>query len=54
MRKTIWDTVYEKYGTELNMTREQVYDMAICELEQVIYGDDVWDEEKQQWVKSLS
>jgi len=35
-RDTIWDAVYEKYGEVLNMTREQVYEMTIAELEQVI------------------
>ena len=34
-RNTVWDYVYEKYGEQLEMTREQVYEMTIEELEYV-------------------
>ena len=42
MKKTIWDTVYEMYGAEMNLTKEQVDAMEICELEQIIYADEEW------------
>ena len=35
MSKTVWDYMYEKYGEQLKMTREQVYEMTIEELEYV-------------------
>ena len=35
MSKTVWDYMYEKYGEQLEMTREQVYEMTIEELEYV-------------------
>jgi len=35
MSNTVWDYMYEKYGEQLNMTREQVYEMTIEELEYV-------------------
>ena len=34
-RNTVWDYMYEKYGEQLEMTREQVYEMTIEELEYV-------------------
>lgn len=52
MKKTIWDTVYENHGAELNMTKEQVYAMEICELEQIIFADEAWDEERQCWINA--
>ena len=35
MSNTVWDYIYEKYGEQLEMTREQVYEMTIEELEYV-------------------
>ena len=35
MSNTVWDYMYEKYGEQLVMTREQVYEMTIEELEYV-------------------
>ena len=35
MSNTVWDYMYEKYGEQLGMTREQVYEMTIEELEYV-------------------
>ena len=35
MSNTVWDYMYEKYGEQLEMTREQVYEMTIEELEYV-------------------
>ena len=35
MSNTVWDYMYEKYGEQLDMTREQVYEMTIEELEYV-------------------
>lgn len=35
MSNTVWDYMYEKYGEQLKMTREQVYEMTIEELEYV-------------------
>ena len=35
MSNTVWDYMYEKYGEQLKMTREQVYEMPIEELEYV-------------------
>ena len=52
MKKTIWDTVYEMYGTEMNLTKEQVDAMEICELEQIIHGDEAWDEERECWINT--
>ena len=31
---SIWESMYETYGDEMNMTKEQFYDMTIDELEQ--------------------
>lgn len=52
MKKTIWDTVYEMYGAEMNLTKEQVDAMEICELEQIIYADEAWDEERGCWINT--
>ena len=41
---SVWDTMYEKYGDEMNMTKEQFYEMTIDELEQLIYADEEWVE----------
>lgn len=30
------------YGAEMNLTKEQVDAMEICELEQIIYADEEW------------
>ena len=38
----VWDTMYEKYGDEMNMTKEQFYEMTIDELEQLLYADEEW------------
>ena len=35
MSNTVWDYMYEKYGEQLEMTREQGYEMTIEELEYV-------------------
>ena len=35
MSNTVWDYMYDKYGEQLEMTREQVYEMTIEELEYV-------------------
>ncbi len=35
MSNTVWDYMYEKYGEQLEMTREQFYEMTIEELEYV-------------------
>ena len=35
MSNTVWDYMYEKYGEQLEMTRELVYEMTIEELEYV-------------------
>ena len=35
MSNTVWDYMYEKYSEQLEMTREQVYEMTIEELEYV-------------------
>jgi len=34
-RNTVWDYMYEKYGEQLNMTRKQMYEMTLEELEYV-------------------
>lgn len=36
--------MYEKYGDEMNMTKEQFYEMTIDELEQILYADEEWVE----------
>ena len=41
---SVWDTMYEKYGDEMNMTKEQFYEMPIDELEQLLYADEEWVE----------
>ncbi len=41
---SVWDTMYEKYGDEMNMTKEQFYEMTIDELEQLLYADEEWVE----------
>lgn len=35
MSSNVWDFMYEKYGERLNMTREQMYEMTLEELEYV-------------------
>jgi len=42
-RNTVWDYMYEKYGEELEMTREQVYEMTIEELE---YVSEIFNEQQ--------
>ena len=42
-RNTVWDYMYEKYGKELEMTREQVYEMTIAELE---YVSEIFNEQQ--------
>ena len=39
---SVWDTMYEKYGDEMNMTRAKFYEMTIDELEQILYADEEW------------
>ena len=41
---SIWDTMYETYGEQMNMTKEQFYEMTIDELEQILYADEEWVE----------
>ena len=41
---SVWDTMYEKYGEQMNMTKEQFYEMTIDELEQLLYADEEWVE----------
>ncbi len=41
---SVWDTMYEKYGDEMNITKEQFYEMTIDELEQLLYADEEWVE----------
>tara|TARA_R110002073_G_scaffold11551_1_gene52564 strand:+ start:1017 stop:1190 length:174 start_codon:yes stop_codon:yes gene_type:complete len=41
---SIWDTMYKTYGDEMNMTKEQFYEMTIDELEQILYADEEWVE----------
>jgi len=43
MRNTVWDYMYEKYGEQLEMTREQVYEMTIEELE---YVSEIFNEQQ--------
>ena len=40
----IWERMYKTYGDEMNMTKEQFYEMTIDELEQVMYADEEWVE----------
>ena len=42
-RNTVWDDMYEKYGEQLDMTREQVYEMTIEELE---YVSEIFNEQQ--------
>ena len=42
-RNTVWDYMYEKYGGQLDMTREQVYEMTIEELE---YVSEIFNEQQ--------
>jgi len=39
---SIWESMYSTYGDEMNMTREQFYEMTIDELEQLLYSDEEW------------
>tara|TARA_B100000497_G_C7406154_1_gene256695 strand:+ start:297 stop:470 length:174 start_codon:yes stop_codon:yes gene_type:complete len=41
---SIWESMYKTYGDEMNMTKEQFYDMTIDELEQLLYADEEWVE----------
>jgi len=41
---SVWDTMYEKYGEQMNLTKEQFYEMTLDELEQFIYADEEWVE----------
>ena len=34
--------MYKTYGDEMNMTKEQFYEMTIDELEQLLYADEEW------------
>jgi hypothetical protein len=43
MSNTVWDYMYEKYGEQLEMTREQVYEMTIEELE---YVSEIFNEQQ--------
>lgn len=43
MSNTVWDYMYEKYGEQLKMTREQVYEMTIEELE---YVSEIFNEQQ--------
>ena len=43
MSDTVWDYMYEKYGEQLEMTREQVYEMTIEELE---YVSEIFNEQQ--------
>ena len=43
MSNTVWDYMYEKYGEQLEMTREQVYEMTIGELE---YISEIFNEQQ--------
>ncbi len=43
MSNTVWDYMYEKYGEQLDMTREQVYEMTIEELE---YVSEIFNEQQ--------
>lgn len=42
-RNTVWDYMYEKYVEQLDMTREQVYEMTIEELE---YVSEIFNEQQ--------
>ena len=39
---SIWESMYKTYGDEMNMTKEQFYDMTIDELEQILYAHEEW------------
>ena len=39
---SVWESMYKTYGDEMNMTKEQFYDMTIDELEQILYADEEW------------
>ena len=40
----IWERMYKTYGDEMNMTKEQFYEMTLDELEQFVYADEEWVE----------
>lgn len=44
--------MYKTYGDEMNMTKEQFYEMTIDELEQVMYADEEWNEERECWINT--
>ena len=48
----IWERMYKTYGDEMNMTKEQFYEMTIDELEQVMYADEEWNEERECWINT--
>ena len=39
---SIWEAMYMTYGDEMNMTKEQFYEMPIDELEQILYAHEEW------------
>jgi hypothetical protein len=36
----------------MNMTKEQFYEMTIDELEQILYADEEWNEERGCWINT--
>ena len=52
MKKSVWDHVFENHGDQLNMTRQQVYEMTMDDLAEIIYADEEWSDEHQCWINT--
>jgi len=49
---SVWESMYKTYGDSMNMTKEQFYEMTIDELEQILYADEEWNEERGCWINT--